>query len=94
MKPIHFLFGVAAGAAMGLLFAPKSGADSRAFLADKAQEGADYTKRSVSDGADYLQRQGETLKRNVERVRTAATDTVGAALDAGKQAYNQAVSRA
>lgn len=46
MKPIHFLVGVAAGAALGLLCAPKTGAKTRAFLAKK-------TKRSMDD----LQRQ-------------------------------------
>jgi gas vesicle protein len=80
MKPIHFFLGVAAGAAVGLLCAPKSGAKSRAFLAKS-------TKRSVDQSAEYLQQQGERLK-------SAAKEQIESAMTAGKQAYREVVSRA
>jgi gas vesicle protein len=98
MKPIHFLVGVAAGAAVGLLLAPKSGAKSRAFLAKKTREGADQARRSVDESAEYVQRQGERLKKNaadtMDRAKTAVKEQMENALAAGKQAYSEAVSKA
>jgi gas vesicle protein len=96
MKPVHFLVSIAAGAAVGLLFAPKPGAKSRAYLANKAREGADYAKRSAGEAVEYVQRQGDTFMNNasgaVERVKTTAMQEIENALDAGKQAYKDAVS--
>lgn len=84
MKPIHFWLGMAAGTAVGLLLAPKSGAKNRAYLATKAKEGTEYAKRSADAGVDYLQRQGDRLQKN-------ASDAIDTALNAGKRAYNDAV---
>lgn len=91
MKPIHFVLGVAAGAVAGLLLAPKSGAKNRAYVAKKAQQGADYAKRSADASAEYLQQQGDRLKRNAadfaERTSAGVAGAVENALDAAGRAY-------
>ena len=41
-----FLVGLGIGALVGLLFAPKSGEDTREYLSGKADEGRDYAQRT------------------------------------------------
>lgn len=95
----YFLLGVGLGVAAGILIAPKSGAETREFLKSKAGESGDYIKSRANEGTDYV-------KRRTEDVRTAANDVyergrqevnrrkdnLNSAVEAGKQAYRDAVS--
>ena len=83
-----FLLGLGVGVGIGMLFAPKSGQETREYIKNKAEESGDYLKQRgtefketastwVDKGKDVLGRQKETL-----------TD----AMEAGKQAYRDAVS--
>ena len=84
----YFFLGLGLGVAVGILFAPQSGEDTRALLRDKAGE-----------GTDYLKKQGETLRESagevVERGKSTLErqkDQLVAAVEAGKQAYRDAVA--
>lgn len=92
-----FLLGALAGAAVALLFAPRTGAETREDLrrtARRAQEGA---RDLVDDVAESL---GETLEgarsaveRQVESARGAVEvkrSQVSQAIDAGREAARQA----
>lgn len=78
-----FLAGLGVGAALALLFAPKSGEETREYLAQKAGEGRDYV---TSKGRD-LRRQAEDLVERGKDVVTQQKEQLAAAFDAGKQAY-------
>lgn len=78
-----FLAGLGVGAALALLFAPKSGEETRDYLAQKAGEGRDYV---TSKGRD-LRRQAEDLVERGKDVVTQQKEQLAAAFDAGKQAY-------
>ena len=84
----YFFLGLGLGVAVGMLFAPKSGEETRGFLRQKADEGTDFIKKRGEDlresAADYVER-GRT-------VITRQRDNVAAAVDAGKAAYRDAVS--
>lgn len=95
----YFLLGVGVGVAAGLLWAPQSGEETRQFLVNRAGEGADYLRARTEDGKDYLRQQTDTLKGSAsdlyEKGRTAVQrqkDNLNAAVEAGKQAYRDAVS--
>ncbi|HEV2688849.1 MAG TPA: YtxH domain-containing protein [Bryobacteraceae bacterium] len=86
----YFFLGLGLGVAAGLLFAPKSGSETRDLLLSKADEGKDYLKRRTSE----LREQAEDV---IEKGRTAVTrqrDNLSAAVEAGKQAYREAVTGA
>jgi gas vesicle protein len=83
-----FLLGLGVGVGIGMLFAPKSGQETRDYIKNKAEEGGEYLKQRgaefkdnastwVDKGKDVLGRQKETLSD---------------AMEAGKQAYRDAVS--
>ena len=46
-KISFFLVGLGIGALVGILFAPKSGEETREFLANKADEGRDFAQRKA-----------------------------------------------
>jgi gas vesicle protein len=82
----YFCLGLGLGVALGVLFAPKSGAETRQFLRDKAVEGKDYVKAR----ADELK---ESAGAAIDRGKSAVQrqkDQLSAAMEAGKQAYREA----
>ena len=86
----YFFLGLGLGVAVGLLFAPKTGSETRDLIRSKADEGKDYLKRRTSE----LRDQAEEV---IEKGRTAVTrqrDNLSAAVEAGKTAYREAVSGA
>jgi gas vesicle protein len=87
-KLSYFFLGLGLGVAVGVLFAPKSGNETREFIRDKANEGVDYVKRR---GEDLRETATETIDRTKEKLRRQK-DNLAAAVDAGKQAYREASS--
>ena len=89
-KISFFLVGLGIGALVGILFAPKSGEETREFLAKKADEGRDYAQRKAQE----LRERAEDL---VERSKNAASrqkETISAAVDAGREAYQREKAKA
>jgi len=84
----YFFLGLGLGVAVGLLFAPKSGAETRDLLLSKADEGKEYLKRRSSELRDSAEEVIEKGKSAVSRQR----DNLSSAVEAGKQAYREAVS--
>lgn len=48
-----FLAGIGVGALVGILYAPKSGRETREDLANSAKEGAEYVRNRSRQAADY-----------------------------------------
>ena len=48
-KVSFFLVGLGIGALVGILFAPKSGEETREFLSQKADEGREYAQRKAQE---------------------------------------------
>lgn len=87
-KLSYFAFGLGLGLAVGVLFAPKSGEETREYIRVKADEGRDYLRRR----GDELRDQAEDA---IDRGRTAVNrqrENLSAAVEAGKQAYRDSVS--
>jgi gas vesicle protein len=84
----YFFLGLGVGVAVGLLFAPQSGEETRDLLKTKADDAKDRLRRKGQEFRDNAEeaigRGRETLARQRESLATA--------VDAGKQAYRDAVS--
>ena len=83
-----FMFGLGVGIALGILFAPKTGEETRGLIKDKADEGKEYFKQRGSElresagsliekGREALGRQKENLSEAMEAGKQAYRDTVG-----------------
>ena len=85
----NFLLGLGIGVGVGLLFAPRSGEETRDMLMSKADEGKDYLKRQTEDlrgsAADIVDKGREVINRQ--------RDSLSDAIDAGKQAYREKVEQ-
>lgn len=94
----YFLLGLGVGVAVGILWAPRAGEETRQLIADKAGEGADYLKARTQEGTEYVRQRAEDIKGTAadlyEKGRSTVVrqkETLSAAVEAGKQAYREAV---
>jgi gas vesicle protein len=75
-----FAVGVGVGAALGVLFAPRSGSDTRDYLVENAHEQLDG---AIAAGHKITQRAQEGIDQIKSQVRQAA--------DVGERAYRDAI---
>jgi gas vesicle protein len=85
-KLSYFFLGLGLGVAAGVLFAPKSGSETREFLLSRANEGADYVKRR---SVDLKETAAETVERGKQHIQRHK-DNLTAAVEAGRSAYREA----
>jgi gas vesicle protein len=88
------LAGLGIGAVLGILYAPKSGAETRDDIARGAREGTEYLRTRSKQAADQVgslvDKSKEQVGEYVERGRRLVGDQanrVAAAVEAGRQAY-------
>ena len=82
-----FLLGLGAGVAIGMLFAPKSGQETRELIKNKAGEGTDFLKQrgtSEQTATEWVDKGKEALGKQ--------KDNIADAMEAGRQAYREAVT--
>jgi gas vesicle protein len=83
---LWFLAGLGFGALMGVLYAPRSGRETRDALKNSAGEGAEYLKSRSKDAR-------ETVNQWVDRSKDVVSqkkDQISSAIDATRQAYREA----
>jgi gas vesicle protein len=83
----NFFLGLGIGVGIGLLFAPKSGEETRDILLNKADEGKEYLKKQASDLRESAGGMVEKGRDAINRQK----DTLNDAIEAGKQAYRDKV---
>jgi gas vesicle protein len=83
---LWFLAGLGFGALMGVLYAPRSGRETRDSLKNTAQEGGEYIKTRGREAK-------ETVSQWVDRGKDVVgqqKEKISAAIDATRQAYREA----
>lgn len=88
-KISYFLVGLGIGALVGILFAPKSGEETREYLSQKAEEGKEYAQRKARE----LRERAEDLVERSKNVASRQKDSLSAAVDAGREAYQREKSK-
>jgi gas vesicle protein len=86
---VWFLAGLGLGALAGVLYAPRSGSETREQLRARAEEGREYMRsraREVKDQASqWADRGRDVVNQQKEQFR--------AAYEAGRQAYQEATTQ-
>jgi gas vesicle protein len=82
---LWFLAGLGVGAVVGVLYAPRSGDETREVLRSKAQEGSErmrhQARRAREQASDFMDRGRDALNQQKEQFRSA--------YEAGRQAYHE-----
>jgi gas vesicle protein len=89
-KVSFFLVGLGIGALVGILFAPKSGEETREYLSNRADEGREYAQKKARE----LRERAEDLIERSKEIMARQKDSISAAVDAGKDAYVKEKSKA
>jgi gas vesicle protein len=80
-----FLLGLGVGIGIGILFAPKSGKETRQLIKEKADEGGEYLKQRSTElkqsASEWVDKGKEAINRQKE--------TLADAVEAGRQAYRE-----
>ena len=88
MTPI-FLIGVGVGAAIGVLFAAKSGEET----IEEISGAMDDVSGAVRDGVDGIVTQGRKMGRRAQRTFENARETVRGAAEAGEEVFREVKNR-
>ncbi len=83
----NFLLGLGIGVGLGILFAPKSGEETRGLIKSKADEGGDYLKKASTEWKNTA----DDLIEKGKGVLNKQKDNINDAVEAGKQAYRDKV---
>jgi gas vesicle protein len=85
---LWFLAGLGLGAVVGVLYAPKPGAETRETIRQKAEEGREFmvnrARQAREQAEHYVGRGREIVEQQKEQFKSA--------FQAGKQAYDEATS--
>ncbi len=85
---LWFLAGLGIGAALGVLYAPRSGQETRDVIMSKAQEG----RNLVIDRAQKAREQAEKWVDKGRDVLQQQKDQLKTAYEAGRQAFREAAT--
>lgn len=84
----YFFLGLGIGVAVGILFAPQSGEETRSLIRTKAGEGKDFLRDKSEDLRETASELIDKGKSALQRQR----EQLNAAVDAGRQAYRESVA--
>jgi gas vesicle protein len=84
-KVSFFMIGLGIGALVGVLFAPKSGEETRDYLSSKADEGRDYAQKKARE----LRERAEDLLQRSKDIMDRQKDALSSAVEAGKETYKR-----
>jgi len=82
---VWFLAGLGLGALAGVLYAPRSGSETRDALRSRAEEGRDYVTQRAREARD----QASQWAGRGREVLNQQKDQFRAAYEAGRQAYQE-----
>jgi gas vesicle protein len=88
-KFLYFLVGASIGSVVALLFAPKSGRETRDEITKRAQESREYLNRKVDDGRNFVEEGGRRVSSEVTSLVDRGKEEVGTLIDKGKDVVQQ-----
>jgi gas vesicle protein len=95
-KLLYFFAGAGLGAVLALLFAPKSGRETREMLSRTANDSRDFMSHKVQEGRQFVEDRGRKVADDftsfLDKSKEAVSrqkEQISAAFEAGKAAYRE-----
>ena len=95
-KFLYFVAGAGLGAVVALLFAPKSGRETRELIARTANESRDFVSHKMNEGRHFVEEKGRKVADDFTSFLDKSKEAVSrqkeqltAAFEAGKAAYRE-----
>lgn len=88
-KVTYFLVGLGVGALVGILFAPKSGEETRDYLSKRADEGRDFAQRKARE----LRERADDLIERGKEAANRGKDSISAAVEGARDAYRREAAK-
>jgi gas vesicle protein len=88
-KVTYFLVGLGVGALVGILFAPKSGEETREYLSKRADEGREFAQKKARE----LRERADDLIERGKEVASRHKESIGAAVEGAREAYRREVAK-
>jgi gas vesicle protein len=95
-KFLYFLAGAGIGAVLALLFAPKSGRETRELIARTAADSREFMTSKVSEGRHFVEEKGRKVTDDftsfLDKSKEAVArqkEQLSAAYEAGRAAYRE-----
>jgi gas vesicle protein len=88
-----FLAGIGVGAVVGILYAPKSGRETRESLANSAREGTEYVKKTAAQASEQVGAFVDKSKEQVGAFVDKSKEHVSTLVDKSKDQVGQYVDR-
>ncbi len=92
----YFMIGGAVGAVAALFLAPKSGKETRDFLATSSREGKKAIEQGIKRGEERIVEEKERIETEAKQllgkarnITTQERDIILSAIEAGKKAYRE-----
>lgn len=85
-----FLLGIAAGSAIAMLTAPRSGAETRSRI----KEGVDEGKKKITQASNELRGKANAIVEDGKRRVTGEADRISHAIEVGVDSYRKSTSGA
>jgi gas vesicle protein len=85
---VWFLAGLGLGALAGVLYAPRSGSETREVLRQRAGEGTDYVRNRAREAREQASQWADRGREAVNQQK----DQFRAAYEAGRQAYQESTT--
>ena len=86
---VWFLAGLGIGAAVGILYAPRSGSETRDALRSKAEQSREYMRNQArqarEQASDWVDKGRDVVNQQKEQFRSA--------YEAGRQAYQETTAK-
>lgn len=88
-KISYFMVGLGIGALVGVLFAPKSGDETREYLSKRADEGKEFAQRKARE----LRERADDLIERGKDVASRQKETISAAVEGAREAYRREAAK-
>jgi gas vesicle protein len=93
-KGNYFLEGLGIGALIGVLYAPKSGEETREYITMKTKEGNELARKKAQELRVRIEETVENGKDMIAQTEEQIEEQIVAAINAGREIYNREKAKA